>query len=102
MILNQNTTAKLESALISVVQEIELDPDLNIAAHYMQGGLYTYTISGYAESGYAAACGETPRDALEKFRCENPTGAALIAQKREEAKALLTEAHKLETQTQSQ
>ena len=100
MILNQNTTAKLESALISVVQEIELDPDLNIAAHYMQGGLYTYTISGYSEDGYAAACGETPWDALEKFRCENPTGAALIAQKREEAKVLLTEAHKLETQTQ--
>ena len=92
--------AALESALRDTEAEIELDADLNLAAHLNRNGNISYTVSGWIDESYCNEGGETAAEALANFRFKNPTGAALIAKKRNEAKALLAEAHKLETQSE--
>jgi len=101
MIDYTNPQTALESALRDTAAEIELDANMNLAVHLNPAGAVNYTVSGYIDGSYCTAGGETAAEALADFRMENPTGAALIAKKREQAKALLAEAHKLEIESQS-
>lgn len=100
MIDYTNPETALHSSLKDYVAEHDLLEGTNVAAHLNAKNQMSFVVYRFREK-YESGRGDTLIEAIQAMERDHPQGAALIAQKREQAKALLSEAHQLEIQSQS-
>ena len=88
------------TAFMDLAAAESVPSNINCGAYLSKEGELTFIVYRWGET-YESGQGNTFPEAMQAMQKQHPTGAALIAKKREQAKALLAEAHQLETQIQS-
>lgn len=90
----------LETGFRDYVATHQLPEGASVAAHLNAKNQMSFVVYRFREK-YESGRGNTLIEAIQAMERDHPQGAALIAKKREQAKALLSEAHQLEIQSQS-
>ncbi len=91
--------SRIRSDLQSLAEGCNMPAKLRVTASVSEKGKLSFGVSGNVDGRFETAAGDTLADALETFQLTCPTGAKLAEQKREQAKQLLREANKIESES---